>query len=176
MRQALLQRGQFDFRVFVAAFGFLLHALNGALAGFQIGERQLGVDHVDIFRRIHFARDVNDVFVLEAAHHVADRFGFADVGQELVAQAFTFRRAFYQARDVDELHGGRHQALRFDDLRQLIKARIRHRHHAGVGLNGAEGEVSRFDARFSQRVEQGGFTDVRQAHDTAFESHGWLPF
>jgi hypothetical protein len=52
---------------------------------------------------------------------VADRFGFTDVGQELVTQTFTFGCAFYQARDVHEFHGGRQNALRFDDFRELSR-------------------------------------------------------
>lgn len=145
--------------------------MDGALAGVQVRQRQLGVDDVDVFGRIDLVVDVNDVVVLEAAHHVADGFGFADVGQELVAQTFTFRRAFHQAGDVDEFHGGWQNALRLDDLGQLIQTRIGHRHHTGVRFNGAEREVGCFNARFGQRVEQGGFAYVRQADDTAFESH-----
>jgi hypothetical protein len=53
---------------------------------------------------------------------VTDRFGLADVGQELVAQAFTFRRAFYQTRDVHELHGGWQDTLWLNDFCQLIQA------------------------------------------------------
>ncbi len=114
---------------------------------------------------------MDDIVVLKATHNVADRFGFTDVGQELVTQAFTFRGAFYQARDVHELHGGGQNALRFYDLRKLIQTRIGHRYNTGVWLNGTEREVSRFDARLSQRVKQGGFANVRQTNDTAFESH-----
>ncbi len=90
MRQTLLQRSQLSLSIFVAAFGFLLHALNRTFTGFKIGQRQLGVDHINIFSRVHFTRHVDDVVVFKAAHHVADRFGFTDVGQELVAQTFTF--------------------------------------------------------------------------------------
>ena len=171
LRQAFFQRRQLGFRVFIAAFGFLLHAVDSALAGIQVGERQLGVDNLDIVSRIHFIVNVDDVVVFETAHDVADSFGFADVGQKLVAQTFTFRRAFYQARDIDEFHRGRQNALRFDDFSQFVQTRIGHRHDTGVRLNGTEREVGRFNTCFGERIEQGGFADVGQTDDTAFESH-----
>ena len=145
--------------------------MDGALAGVQVGERQLGVDNVNIVSRIHFIVNVDDVVVFEAAHHVTDSFGFADVGQKLVAQAFTFRRAFNEACDINEFHRGRQNTLWFDDFSQFVQTRIGHRHDTGVRLNGTEGEVGRFNTRFSERIEQGGFADVGQTDDTAFESH-----
>ncbi len=50
------------------------------------------------------AGDVHDVVVLEAAHDVRDRVDFADVREELVAEAFALRCAGDEAGDVDELH------------------------------------------------------------------------
>ena len=171
LRQAFFQRGQLNLRVFIAAFGFFGDAVNRAFAGIKVRQRQFGVDNVDIFRRVHFPRDVNNIIVFKAANHMADGFGFTDVGQKLVAKTFTFGRAFHQARDIHELHGGRQDALRFDDFSQLVQTRIGHRYDTGVRLNGTEGEVGRFNTRFGERIEQGGFADVGQTDDTAFESH-----
>src|SRR5690606_9276855 len=113
------------------------------------------------------ARHVDDVRVLEAAHDVADGVDFADVGQELVAQALAAGGAGDQAGDVHELDRGGDHLLRVDDVRQRVQARVRHRHHAHVGLDRAEGEVGRGDARPGQRVEEGRLADVRQADDAA---------
>ncbi|MNI45676.1 hypothetical protein D3C73_1001140 [compost metagenome] len=115
---------------------------------------------------------MDDVSVLEAAHHVGDRIHFADVGQELVAQAFAAGGTGHQAGDVDELDRGRDDLLRVDDRCQLVQARIRHRHDADVRFDGAEREVRRGDARLGQRVEQGRLADVGQADDAAFDTHG----
>lgn len=116
--------------------------MNRAFAGIKVRQRQFGVDNVDIFRRVHFPRDVNDIVVFEAANHVTDSFGFADVGQKLVAETFAFGRAFNQARDINELHGGRQDTLRFDDFSQLVQTRIGHRYDTGVRLNGTEGKLA----------------------------------
>ena len=57
---------------------------------------------------------------------------------------------------------------------QLLHARIRHGHFAGVRLDGAERIVGRLRRRrLGQRVEEGGLADIRQADDTAFEAHGF---
>ena len=118
---------------------------------------------------------MNDVVILEAAYDVGDSIGFADVGQEFVAQTFTFRGAFHQAGDVNELHGGRYDSLRLDDGGQGFEACIGHRHDAAVRLDGAEGEVLCRDPGFGEGVEQGGLADVGQADDAAIESHGYIP-
>ena len=49
------------------------------------------------------AVDVHDVLVVEAAHHVDDRVGLADVAEELVAEALALGGALHEAGDVDEL-------------------------------------------------------------------------
>jgi hypothetical protein len=115
---------------------------------------------------------VDHVFVVEAAHHVDDGVGLADVGQELVAQAFTLGGAGDQTGDVHELDDGRLDLLRIDDLGQGVEARIGHFDDADVGLDGAEGVVLGGDAGLGEGIEEGRFADVGQADDAALESHG----
>ena len=81
------------------------------LDGREVRERELGVDRLDVGQRIDLARHVDDVVVLEAAHDVRDRVGLADVGEELVAEAFALRRAGDEPRDVDELDRRRDDLL-----------------------------------------------------------------
>ena len=140
-----------------------------ALDGGEVGQREFGVDGFDVGQRIDLAGDVDDVFVLETAHDMGDCIGLADVGEELVAQAFALGRAGHQAGDIDELHHRRHHFFRFDDGGQRREPRIRHLDDADIGLDGAERIVLRRDAGLGQRVEQGGFADVGQADDAAFQ-------
>ena len=137
----------------------------------QIGQRQFGVDGLDIGDRIDLSRDVHDIGVFETAHHMGDGVGLANVGQELVAQSFAFGRSGHQPGDIHELDDRRNDFLRLDDLGQLLQARIGHFHDADVGLDGAEGIVLRRDARLGQRVEEGGFAHIGQSDDAAFETH-----
>jgi hypothetical protein len=47
--------------------------------------------------------------------------------------------------------------------------------HAGVGFDRAKGVILSRDARFGQGVEQGGFANVGQTHDAAFQTHKNIP-
>jgi hypothetical protein len=108
-------------RFLVAGAGFLALAVERAFDGGQIGERQFGHDRFDVRKRVDAARDMDDVFVVEAAYDIDDGVGFADVGQELVAQAFAFRGPGDQPGDIDELDDRRLDALRLDDGGQLLR-------------------------------------------------------
>ena len=90
-----------------------------------------------------FAGDVDHVLAVEAAHHVDDRVGLADVGEELVAEALALGRAGDEAGDVDELDHRRNDALGLDDRRQRCKPGIRQFDDADVGLDRAEGSSRR---------------------------------
>src|SRR5690625_3786715 len=70
---------------------------------------------------------MDDIVIVEAAHHMRDGVGLANVGQELVAQAFALRRPGDKAGDVHKLHGGGDDFFRFDDFGQSILAWIGHR-------------------------------------------------
>jgi hypothetical protein len=116
---------------------------------------------------------MGDVVILETAQHVNDGVDFADVGQELVAEAFALRRTADEACDIDEGNPGRDDLLGAGDRRELLETRIRHGHFPGVGLDGAERIVrSLRGGRARQRVEQCGLADIGQPDDAAFETHG----
>lgn len=165
------QQGFLRYGFLVATLGGTGNALQLLLAAVEVGHDQFEVDDLDITLGVDAVGDVDDVLVFEAAHHVGDGVGLADVGEELVAQAFTFRCARHQAGDIDEFHGGGDDLLGLDDFGQGIQARVGHGHDAAVRLDGAEGEVFCGDAGFGEGVEQGGLADVGQADDAAVESH-----
>ncbi len=168
----LFQHGDQADRVLVAALGLLAVTGDGLFDRRQVGQRQFGADGFNVGDRVDLAGDVDDIVVVEAAHHVDDGIGLADVGQELVAEAFTLAGAGHQTGDVDEFDDGRLNPLRLDDLRQFVEARIGHFDDADVRFDGAERVVRRFDAGLGQRVEQRGLADVGQADNAAFEAHG----
>jgi hypothetical protein len=179
-RPGLVERGAALLEHVDQALGFLVVARLGdldragerLLDGGEVGEAELGLDHLDVRHRVDLAGDVDHVLVLEAADDVDDRVGLAHVGEELVAEAFALGRAGHQAGDVDELDDRRDDALRLDDRRQLAEARIGQLDHADVRLDGAERDSSRGDACLGEGVEEGGLADVGQSHDAAFQAHG----
>ena len=65
----------------------LLEAIAALFDLGQVRQAQLQVDHFGIAGRVNAAGHVDDVVILEAAHHMDDRVHLADVGQKLVAQA-----------------------------------------------------------------------------------------
>src|SRR5262249_15198230 len=118
------------------------------------------------------ARDMGDVGVLEAAQHMGDGIDLADVGEELVAQAFAVGSTLHQARDVDELELGVDDLGRAGDGRELVQPRIGHGDAADIGLDGAEWIVGRLRRLGGgERIEQGRLADIGQADDPTVETH-----
>ncbi len=150
----------------------LLGALDPLVDGLEILEAELGVDRADVGHRIDAPFDVDDVVVLEAAHDVRDGVGLADVGEELIAEAFALGGAADEAGDVDEVHRRGDDRLRLVELHQRVEPRVGHRHHADVRLDGAERIVGHGGARRRQRVEERRLADVGQADDAARDRHG----
>ena len=137
-----------------------------ALKLLQVGQHQLGVDHLDVAARVGMRRHMHHVVVVEAAHDVNDGCRLPDVGQELIAQPFALAGALYQPGDVDELHGGVDGLFRPDQCRQLVDALIGYSHHCLVRLDGSKGIVGRQgQLLFGQRVERRALAHVGQTDD-----------
>jgi len=178
-RLGLVERGAAAFEdgaeldgLLVAGTAELVGAVDLLFHAGQVGQAQLGLDHLDVGDRVDLVVHVDDVVVVEAAHHVDDGVGLADVRQELVAQAFALGRAGHQARDVHKFDDGRHDLLRRDDVRQHLQAGVGQLDDAHVGLDRAERVVLGSDAGLGEGIEEGGLADVGQADDAAFQAHG----
>jgi hypothetical protein len=171
--QGLLHHRQDRHRFLVLACRALANLLDAALEAVEIGEHQLGLNRVGIRHGVDATFDMGDVVILEAAQHVHDRVHLADVGEELVAEAFALGRAAHEAGDVDEGNARRDDFFRLRDAGDLLQPRVRHGDLAGVRLDRAERIVRRLGGcRLGQRVEEGRLADVGQADDAAFETHG----
>ena len=146
--------------------GGLLGLVDPPLHHLRVGQDQLQVDDVDVPDGVRGALHMDDVLVVEAADHVDDGVGHADVGEELVAQALPPGRALHQPGDVHELDDGGGGLLRVVHLGELVQPLVRHRHHPHVGVDGAEGVVGALRAGVGDGVEQGGLAHVGQSHNT----------
>jgi hypothetical protein len=170
--EELLQHGVLGLGFGIAAcFGGALYLGVALLDGVEIGEEELGVDDVHVVEGVDSAGDVDDLGIVETADDMADGVGGADVAEELVAEAFALAGAFDETGDVDELHGGGDERFRLDEGGNFGEALIGHGDHAGVGVDGAEGVVRRLGLGRGECVEDGGFSDVGQANDSAVERH-----
>ena len=145
--------------------------MQGFFDGAQVGQTELGLNHFNIGNGVYFARHVNDVGVFKAAHHIHGGVGFADVRQKLIAQPLSGAGTRHQTGNVHKLHNGWHDALGHHNGGELLQACVGHFHNAHIGLNGAKGVVFSRNARFGEGIEQGGFTDVGQTNNAAFQAH-----
>src|SRR5438477_3888027 len=103
-----------------------------------------------------------------------DRVDLADVGEELIAEAFALGRAADEAGDVDEFDLSLDLLRRLGDRAELVEAWVGHRDAANIRLNGAERIIRRLRRRsLCQRVEKRRFADVWQADDAAAKAHGF---
>ncbi len=167
-----LQYVELPNRILVARLRRFLGAPQAALYRVEVRKAELCIDDVNVRKRIDAARDVHHVVVDEAAHHVRDCVGLADVRQELVAEPLALRCAGDQPGDVDEFNRGREDLLRFRDRGKLRQPQVRHRHHADVRVDGAEGIVrGRSVLRLRHRVEQRRLADVGKPYDAALDAH-----
>ena len=139
--QGLHQRYRGD-AVPVAATRLLLHGGEAALQAVQIGQHELGFHDFGIADGVHAAFHVSDVAILEAAQHVNDGVGFADIGQELVAQSLAAAGATHQAGDVYEFQAGGDGFLRLADRGQDAQPWIGHTYAAYIRLDRAEWVIS----------------------------------
>ena len=62
-----------------------------------------------------------DIGVFEATDHLDDGVDFADVTEELVAEAFARARALHQACDVDKLDRGRNDLCECDSFESVSR-------------------------------------------------------
>ena len=164
------QHRLFSRRSLVAALDVLGDAFAALLHALEVGEDELGVDDLDVAHRVDRVRDVVHVRIVEAAHDLHDGVDLAHVREELVAEAFALAGALHQPGDVDELDRRRDHDVGAGNLLQHRQPRVRHGHHADVGIDGAERIVGRLRLpRPGDGVEQGRLADVGETDDSGSE-------
>ena len=114
-----------------------------ALYGLEILELKFVIDNLLVAHGINRAVDMGDIVVVEAAEHMYDGIGLADVGQELVAQALALGSTLYQTGNIDNLDRGGHHALGLTHLHEFGQAVVGHGDYAHIRLNGTEWKVGR---------------------------------
>ena len=144
----------------------LLGLVDAAIHHFQVGHDQLQVDDANVPNGVGAAFYMDDVFIIKAAHHMNDRFGAADIGQELVAQPLTMTGALDQTGDVHEFDHSRSGLFGMVQIAQPVQAGVWHSHRAYVRLDGAEGIVGALCACIGNGVKQGALANIGQTHNT----------
>ena len=109
---------------------------------------------------------MNDVGVLEAAHHLNDGAGLADIGEKFVPQAFSFAGAAHKTGNVVKFDDGRRDLDRMKHIGEDFEARIGHFHHADVGFDRAERIVRGVRPGGCDGIEKRALAHVRQTYNT----------
>ena len=109
---------------------------------------------------------MHNVGVGEGARHLANGVGLANVRKELVTQALTLRRTTHNTRDINERNGRGNNALRTEDLGELVQTCIGKRNDTHIRFDGCEGIVRSQNGRAGQSIKQSGLANVGQAGDT----------
>ena len=143
--------------------GLTLGLVEPFLDGLEVGEREFDLDDAEVFERIGRARDV---VVDERSQHEDDGVDLADVGEELVAEAFSLAGAFDEAADVDDLDLRVDGLLRLRHRRQLVEAVVGHLGHTDVRV--LRGERVRRGERTTagQRVVQRALARVGETDES----------
>ena len=115
----------------------------------HICQRQLRHNCLDVRDWVDLASHVDDVVVLEAAHHVQDAIGLTNIGKKLIPKALAFGGAGHQPSNVNKLRNGVLHFLWLHNVGQRLHSRIRNLHDAYVGLDGAEGIILCRNTRLS---------------------------
>ena len=157
--------------MFVTSSGLLLQLAQAVLHCLKILELKLQVDYLLVPHRIHASVHVGDIGIVEAAEHMQDGIGLADIGQKLVAETLTPAGTLDKTGDVDNLHRRRHHSSGMHKRLKHLQPGIGHGSGADVGLDGTEREIGRLSLSRTYTVEKSGLADIGQTDYTAFERH-----
>ena len=114
---------------------------------------------------------MDDIAVVEAAEHMEDRIGLADIGQELVAEAFAFAGAPYEAGYINDIDCCRDCPFRLAHFGQHLKPLVRDVGGSEIRLDCTEREVGALGLAGAYAIEECRFADVRQSDDSTFKRH-----
>ena len=161
----------------LVAFGLLLELGQLLFKRLDVGQDELGHDGLGVARRVDERAGVvdlaHDVRVFEVADHLADGVALADVGEELISQAGALGGGTLdQARDVDELNRGGHDAARVHDVGERLETVVGNVNDTHVGVDRGERVVGGESALFGECSEQRGLAHVGQSDDSNGKRHG----
>src|SRR5436190_23125308 len=149
----------------------LLQPLEAALDEGKIREDELGVEPIDVARRVDRALRMGIVGVVESAHDVEQRVAVAETGKVLGSQVLCSDVALARGGWRGQVHVGHirlDDLFRLEDLGQLVESLVRDLHDADVELHPTE--PAGLGVAPGERVEDGrlarsGKTDDGDLHD-----------
>src|SRR5258706_4954665 len=114
---------------------------------------------------------MNNIVVIKTPHYMRYCIDLTDSGEELISQAFSLARPFYQSGDIYKFKGGWNNFLGIHQTFQNFQTFVRNRYHSYVGLNRTKRKIGRLCLIIGQCIKQSRFSHVGQANNSTFESH-----
>lgn len=107
--------------------------------GGDVRQNELRIDDFNVAQGVHGTKLVDDVVIVKAAHHLHDGVHFTDIRQELVARPAPSEAPLTRpAMSTNSMSVG--MIFSEPDMSESTwQAGVRHRDHAHVRINGAEG-------------------------------------
>ena len=109
---------------------------------------------------------MDDIGILKATNHMYNSVAFADISEELVAEAFAVACTLYKSGYIDKFYRGRGHLFRMIKIAERLEAVIRYGDHTHIRVNGAERIVCSLCARLGQRIEKSTFPYIGKAYNT----------
>ncbi len=137
----------------------------------QVGQGELELDDRERGQRIGVA---GHVLVLEAAQHKAEGVHFAHPSKKPASEGIPLLTTLADRGDVDDLKAGIDDLAALAHLPESVDSGIGHMRDPDLGLDRREG-VGRDDGiAASERIEEGRFARIGQAHkaDTVHDTDG----
>ena len=135
--------------------GLLFHFLDAVLDGLEVLYLQFRVDDFLVANGVDAAVNVHDTVVVEATEHVNDGVTLADVGKELIAQAFALAGTFHETGNVDDVANCRHDSTWVHEFGKFGQSFVRNGDLSQLSINGAEGEIGSLSFRARQAIKEG---------------------
>ena len=138
----------------VSAASLTRYALVAAFSLLEVGEDQFGFDDLDVALRVDAAFGVDHVRIAVSTDYVEQRVGFADVGEELIAEPLPLVRPGDEAGDVVEGDRVPNDLRGADSFGDLDHPLVLNRDDGDVRLDRREGIVGGLSTGLSERVEE----------------------
>jgi hypothetical protein len=109
-----------------------------------------------------------DVAVIEATQHMDDSIAFANIGKELIAQAFALAGTLYKAGNINYIAHSGNDSARMNQLGQFGESFIGHTYLPHLSIYGTKREICSLSLSAAQTIKKCRFAHVGQSYYTCF--------
>ena len=151
---------------------FFAQINNTLFKAFKVGEHKLCVNRFGIGDGVNDPLNMGNVITFKAPKYMSDGINFANIRQELIAQAFAFGGAANQACNIDKAHSSGNDLRRAGNMGQLVQTIVGHRDVTNIRFNCAKRKIGRLgSSRAGEGIKKGRFANIRQPNNSTTKSH-----